>query len=81
MCRPCCSRSHTPSLKLNLGQRSLLPPCSCEEIHIGPSTGKWSQPPRLRIQSAVFMKLAFSRARSASGTPVSPMAWSMQSTH
>ena len=37
--------------------------------------------PLLRIQSAVPMKLSFSRTRRSVGTPVSPMAWSMQATH
>ena len=37
--------------------------------------------PLLRIQSAVAMKLSFSRTRRSVGTPVSPMAWSMQATH
>ena len=27
------------------------------------------------------MKLSFSRTRRSEGTPVSPMAWSMQATH
>lgn len=49
----------------------------------GPGIGvrKRAQPPRLRIQSAVFMKLSASRVHSAWGTAHSPMAWSMQATH
>ncbi len=40
-----------------------------------------THPPRFLIQSAVPMKLSRSRTRSASGTPVSPIAWSMHATH
>ena len=40
-----------------------------------------THPPRLRIQSAVWKKLPLSRSRRSPGTPVSPMAWSMQASH
>jgi hypothetical protein len=36
---------------------------------------------RLRIQSAVWKKLSLRRSRRSAGTPVSPMAWSMQASH
>jgi len=40
-----------------------------------------THPPRFLIQSAVPIKLSRSLTRSASGTPVSPIAWSIQATH
>ena len=40
-----------------------------------------AQPCVLRIQSAVWKKLPLSRVRKSSGTPVSPIAWSMQPSH
>ena len=40
-----------------------------------------ARPLSVRIQSAVWKNESRSRARSASGTPVSPIAWSMQASH